>query len=252
MTSNNKNIVWLDIETTGLNPQKDRIIQIGMIKTDYDFNVIDAIEQKFNPQGVKSSEEALAKHKITDDELIYYPLFSEAADQILEFIKDCDLGGHNHIKFDIPFIMAEMTRCGRLFSIEKRRLIDTKLLYKHFNYKHLEDIYREYCPNDELECNAHDAICDTQMCMEVYKAMVQKHNPSKEEIDKVNGNLTRIDVAGFFVFNENMDVCMGKGKYYGMKFEDVDPLYFNWMICQDLPAETINLARRCLNFLQSH
>lgn len=248
MTTNNKYIAWVDIETTGLNPKNDRIIQIGMIKTDKNLNIIDAVEQKFNPQGVKSSPGALEKHHITDEELLVYPTFAEAADLILEFIKDCDLGGHNSIKFDIPFLMEEMSRAGKDFTIERRRLIDTKLLDSHFNQRHLADIYNEYCPTN-LDCNAHDAVCDAQMCMEVYKAMLAKHQPTQKEIDEVNGNLVRIDIAGFFIFDENMQICMGKGKYAGKLVEKIDPGYLTWMLRQDFPKDTKKVVSHCLNSL---
>lgn len=250
MTSNNANIVFFDLETTGLDMKTDRIIQIGMVKVNKEtMEVIDAIEQKVNPCGVKSSQEAIAKHKITDEELLAYPKFVEIADSVLEFLEGCDLAGHNCIHFDIPFLMEEMSKCGRAFTIEKRRIFDTKVMYNHYHQMHLEDIYKQLCPNADLDCESHDAICDTQMCIDIYKAMVKEHTPTEQELDEINGNNTRIDVSGFFVFNESMKVCMGKGKYAGKEIELVDPSYFSWMINQDFPQETINLARRCLNYL---
>lgn len=252
MTSKNKYIVFFDTETTGVEVKQDRIIQLGMIKTDQNFNVVDAVEQKINPDGVKSRPEAFEKHHITDEELLNCPKFFEIADQILDFTKDCDLGGHNVIKFDIPFLMEEMNRCGRNFTIEKRRIIDTKVMDNQLNYRQLVDIYHQYCPTGGLDCDAHDAICDTQMCIEVYKAMIDQHHLTQQEIDEINKNNVRIDLAGFFVFDEDMQVCMGKGKYIGKKFEVVDPSYFSWMLKQDLPKETIDLAKRCLAYLSSH
>lgn len=254
MTSKNKYIVWFDIETTGIDPKTDRIIQIGMIKTDKKYNVIDAVEQKINPCGVKSKPEAFEQHQITDEELLSYPSFSEVADDIIEFMDGCDLGGHNCIKFDIPFLMEEMNKNEKDFSVEKRRIFDTKLMDNHYNFRKLANIYKEYCPDADLGCNAHDAICDTQMCIEVYKAMLEKHNPTVQEIDEINHNNSRIDMAGFFIFNENMKVCMGKGKYIGKLIEEVDRSYFEWMIKNDFPKETISLARRCLAYVsrQNH
>lgn len=252
MTSKNEFIVFFDLETTGIEIKEDRIIQIGMIKVDKDFNVVDAVEQKINPNGVKSRPEAFEKHHITDEELLTCPKFFEVADKILEFMNGCDIGGHNVVKFDIPFLMEEMNKCGRNFSIEKRRIFDTKIMDNHYNNRHLTDTYKDYCHDGDLDCDAHDAICDTQMCIEVYKAMLAKHQPTQDEIDEINGNNKRIDMAGFFVFDENMQVYMGKGKYAGKKFELVDPSYFSWMLKQDFPKETRDLAQRCLNFLSSH
>ena len=253
MTSDNEYTVWFDLETTGVDPKSDRIIQIGMIKTVREPNghmrIVDAREQKINPEGVKSRPEAFEKHRITDEELLMYPPFRDVADAILEFMEGCDIGGHNCVKFDIPLLMEEMSRCGREFSVEKRRIVDTRLMDMHYNPRTLESAYRQYCGDAEPGCNAHDAICDTEMCIKLYNAMIDAHTPSTEELDNINGNDVRIDMSGFFVFNENMHVCMGRGKYAGMRVEDVDPSYFTWMCGQDFPPETVGLAKRCYEYL---
>ena len=249
MTSCNKNIVWFDLETTGIDPKTDRIIQICMVKTDSELNMVRVAIDFVNPCGVKSSKDAFEKHGIKDEELLNCPTFEDISDGVLEFIKNCDLGGHNCVKFDIPFLMAEFERCGKIFTIEKRRVFDTKLMDAHYNQRTLSNIYKEYYPEGTLCDMAHDASADTKMCIDIYKAMLEKHNPTTDELDEINGNKTRIDVAGFFVFNEQMKVCMGKGKYMGKPIEEVDPSYFTWMMKTDLPKETLNLANRCLAYV---
>lgn len=249
MTSNNKNIVWFDLETTGLDRNTDKIIQIGMIKTDQDGNVIDAVESKIDPCGVKSSAEAFAKHQITDAELVGCPTFADVADKIIAFTDGCDLGGHNVIKFDLPFLMSEFARCGKSFTIENRAVYDTKVMYQHYNQMHLKEIHTAYCPDSDLDCNAHDAICDTKMTLEVFVAMKKKHNIAKGELDSVNGNTTRIDIDGFFLYNSNQEIIVGKGKYKGKKIEDVDPNFFQWLSRSDVLPETRALAVRCYNYL---
>lgn len=251
MRSNNKHIVFFDLETTGLNKEIDRIIQIGMVKVDYNGKYINRIERKFNPCGVKSTQEALEKHHISDESLVFEPTFEECADMILEFLEGCDIGGHNCIKFDVPFLLAEFERCGRTFTIEKRRIIDTRRLYLHYHEKHLEDMYREYCPDGETYV-AHDALCDTNMTVCLFNAMCKEHNTTIEEIDEVCGNDTRIDIDGFFVLNKDFKVCMGKGKNVGMLVEEVDPSYFEWMIekADHISMETKNLAARVLKYIE--
>ena len=249
MKTNNKYIVFLDLETTGLDKNTDRIIQIGMIKTDTDGNAVEAVESKINPQGVKSSPEAFSKHQISDAELLNCPTFEMVADKIIAFCDGCDIAGHNVIKFDIPFLMCEFKRCGKTFTIEKRAIFDTKVMYQHYNMMHLKDIHKQYCPNSVLDCNAHDAICDTKMTMEIFFSMKEKHNPTKDDLDKINGNDTRIDMDGFFIHNENNEVLVGKGKYKGMKIEDVDPSYFQWLANGDVLPETKTLAARCYNYI---
>lgn len=248
MKSNNKHIVFFDLETTGLDKEKDRIVQIGMRKMDYEGNAISTFDMKFNPCGVQSTPEALEKHGLTDEFLKTQPTFAEYADHIIRYMDGCDLGGHNCIKFDIPFLMMEFERCGKLFTIEKRRIIDTRLLYMQFNAKVLLDMYREYC--GEPACNPHDAMCDTFMCCGLYDALVEKHGITMDDIDDICGNNTRIDIDGFFVLNEEGKVCMGKGKYKNLPIEKVDPSYFDWMFNnKGIPEETRNLAARCYKYI---
>ena len=254
MTSNNKYIVWFDLETTGLDFKRDRIVQIGMIKTDLDGNIVGAVEQLVNPGGVKSTEEALRKHGITDEELVKYPEFPAIAGKVVEYLEGCDLGGHNCARFDIPFLMAEIERSGLDFTIERRRIIDTAIMDKHYNKRKLEDVYKDYCPDGTVFKMAHNALYDTKMCIDIYTAMVDRYKPTREEIDEINCNKSRIDAAGFFVFNSDMQVCMGRGKYMGKRVEEVDPTYFQWMMKSDFPKETVNLANRCLGYVlkQTH
>jgi len=247
--SNNKYIVWFDLETTGLDRNNDRIIQIGMIKTDQDGNVIDAVESNINPCGVKSSADAFAKHQIKDEDLLSCPTFADVADKIIEFTDGCDIGGHNVIKFDLPFLMCEFKKCGKMFSIEKRAIYDTKVMYHHYNQMHLKDIHNLYCPDSELDCNAHDAICDTKMTLEVFSAMKRKYGIGKSELDSVNGNDTRIDMDGYFLCNENGEIIVGRGKNKGKKVDDVDPSFFLWLSHSDVLPETQALAARCYNYL---
>lgn len=249
MKSKNKYIVFFDIETTGLNKDFDRIVQIGMHKMDYNGTPSGDAEYLINPCGVKSSAEAFEKHGLSDEMLAKEKPFEHYADAILEFMKDCDLGGHNCIPFDIPFLMAEFGRCGRLFTIENRRIIDTRFMYLHYNPRHLVDMYREYVGR-EPELRAHDAANDAHMCSELFLAIKERHNTTVDDIDAICGNNTRIDAEGFFVIGENNQICMGKGKYKGMVIEKVDPTYFDWIANNnDISLESRGLASRIYRYV---
>lgn len=249
MKSKNQTIVFLDTETTGLDINLNRIIQIGMIKTDQG-EIIDTYEHKFNPEGVKSSPEALEKHGITDEELLLEPTFKERVDEILEFLKDSDLGGHNIVGYDLPLLMKEVERCGRKFSIEGRRIYDTYLMYNNYNKRTLDKMYEKYCGEIPEAIHLHSALSDTILSLDLYKAICKEHEPTVEELDEMNGNNTRVDVEGFFVLDENMKVRMGKGKYKGKLVEEVDWSYFDWMSKQDFLSETKQLALRCKNYVK--
>ena len=119
-----KNIVWFDLETTGISTTSDRIIEICMIKTDFDGNEIEKYHELINPGDVKMRPEAQDKHGITPEMLEGKPTFEEIASEINDFIGDCDLGGYNALFFDVPFLAEEFMRCGIIFNHRGRAVMD--------------------------------------------------------------------------------------------------------------------------------
>jgi len=123
-----KDLVFFDVETTGLNVLKDRILQIGIIK--YSKNVEEPEELKLliNP-GIPISNESIKIHGITPADVANKPTFRQVAKQLYEFIGDADLAGYNSNRFDIPMLMEEFYRAGFDFEIEHRKLIDVQRLF---------------------------------------------------------------------------------------------------------------------------
>lgn len=244
----NKAIAWFDLETTGLDFDTDRIVSLAIVKTTQNGEYIDGIETKINPCGVKSSPEALSKHGITDEELLTAPKFSDIAKIVFDYMRDCDLGGHNIILFDIPFLQREFQRCGIAFTVEKRRLVDTRKLYWEYNRRELHTMYVQYC--GETDAKHHDAKNDVEMSIGLYNAIRKKHEVTESDVDRICENRKRIDMQGFFVLDENMNVRLGRGKYSGMDVKEVDPGYFSWLAKNgSVTLETRELAGRCYNYV---
>ena len=247
MKGNNKNIVWIDIETTGICPETDRIIKLDMVKVEKATEtVLSHFTTMFNPEGVKSSPEAFEKHHIEDDMLESQPLFKDMAEKVMTYLNNSDLGCHN-LRFDLNFLMAEFNRCGINFTLEKRRVVETTSIYREYHTKGLVDMYTEYCGGRKPR----KSMSEVDVIMRLYSKMVAKHNLSEDDIDRVCGNNTRIDLDGMFV-RSGKSIVLGRGKHKGEAIESVQPDYFAWMYAKSkhLNMETKGLARRVYNYLK--
>ena len=118
-----RDICFFDIEATGLNVIRDRILQIGIVKFFADSRPPAEMYMLINP-GVPISEEALSVHGISNKDVANKPTFQQVAEKIYDFIGDADLAGYNSNRFDVPMLMEEFDRVGMHFDMEKRRSLD--------------------------------------------------------------------------------------------------------------------------------
>lgn len=256
-----KNIVWFDLETTGVNTTTDRIIEICMIKTDWDGNIIESYRSLVNPEGVKSRPEALAKHGIADEDLLEYDTFKYLAKEIYEFIGDCHLGGYNVLYFDIPLLVEEFIRAGIVFNHRGRAIIDPFLIQAKYEPRNLEATYKRLT-GKTLE-GAHRAEADIRATIEIFEKQLEMYDglpKSAKEIDEsVNdGRKTQVDLGGKFIIGEingNNEILFNFGKWKGQSFRNVyenDKGYIEWMINKgEFPSETKIIAKKLLNRMQS-
>jgi len=142
-----KPICCLDIETTGLDLNEDRIIEIYILK-EYPNGAQEELIGRFNNAGRAIAQGAQEKHGISEEDLISEPLFSERAAEIFNFIKDCDLCGYNLIRFDLPVLTNEFLRNNIIFSHRKFRIFDSLLIWQHFEKRTLEDAVKRFLKKD--------------------------------------------------------------------------------------------------------
>ena len=125
-----RDIVFFDIESTGLNVMNDRIIQIAMIKYYANGNPPSELELMLNPE-VAISPEALAVHGISNEMLKDKPKMRNVAQRIFDFVGEADLAGYNSDRFDVPMLIEELFRSGYDLDLDVRRCIDVqKIFYK--------------------------------------------------------------------------------------------------------------------------
>lgn len=256
-----KNIVWFDLETTGVNTATDRIIEICMIKTDFEGNEISSFYSLVNPgPGVESRQEAIDKHGITPDMLDDQDSFASIAKEVVDFIGDSHLGGYNALHFDIPMLVEELMRVGIIFDYRNRAVIDPFLIYSKYEKRDLSSAYTKYT-GKTLE-GAHRAEMDIRAAMEIFYA--QRHlytlPQTPEEIDnEVNeSRQNQVDLSGKFKFaeiNDKREIIFNFGKWKGKTFREVyeaDSRYIEWMIGNgEFAKETKIIARKLMNKMKT-
>ena len=235
-----KPLCIFDLETTGTNIGKDRIVEICILKVNPDTSR-ESKTWLINPE-MPIPVEASAVHGIYDKDVENAPTFKEAAPKIMEMLSGADLGGFNSNRFDVPLLAEELLRAGIDFDLSKFKLIDAQVIFHKMEPRNLTAAYKFYCGKD-LE-GAHSAEADTLATFEVIDAQVGKY----EELPKDINGLSEfsfhnkfVDLAGFIAFNENKEEIFTFGKYKGQSVKEVfqkDIGYFGWIQNADFPLYT--------------
>lgn len=235
-------LVMLDLETTGLDISKDRIIQVGMIKVNTDGSEVE-YKTLINPE-MPIPADSSAIHGILDEHVKDAKTFAELADELAAFIDDSDLAGYNSNKFDIPVLAEAFLRVEHSFSLKNRVCIDVQNIFHKMEQRTLAAAYLFYC-NQTIE-NAHDALVDTKVTLDVFKAQLERY-PDLPSTAKSLADFTRMgtnewaDFAGRLAKNDKGQLCYNFGKHKGKTVEQVDkeePGYFGWMLNADFPLYT--------------
>lgn len=238
-------LVFLDLETTGLNTEEDRIVEIAVIKINPDGSR-DTHAHRVNPT-IPIPPAATAAHGITDNDVESCSTFAEMAIELYHFITGCDLAGYNALAFDFPMLRKEFERCGIDWDYSKSYLVDVGNIAKIQNPRNLAAVYKMYC-GQELR-NAHTALADTTATADVFFQQVQQgETPSTiQEIAKYsNYDQPLLDLSGKFTINADGIVVFGFGQHRGKPVkENLD--YVEWMYSRDFPEDTKRFCRIFLN-----
>lgn len=233
-------ICFFDLETTGTNVVKDRIVEISILKV-YPNGEKESRTWLVNP-GMPIPKETSEIHGITDDKVADSPLFKDLAHRVYEMIKDSDLGGYNSNKFDIPLLAEEFLRAEIDFDMNKRLAVDVQNIFHRMEQRTLSAAYKFYCGQDLT--NAHSAEADVIATYEVLKSQLDKYEDLENDISFLSefSNRQKVaDFAGFIAFDENQKEFFTFGKYKGALVDDVldkDPGYFGWILNSDFPLYT--------------
>lgn len=257
-----RDLIFFDVETTGLHVIRDRIIQLAMIKYKKS-GAIEELNLLINP-GVPISEEAYQVHGISNEMLKNKPTFLQVAPKIFEFMKGADLAGYNSNRFDVPILMEEMSRCNLDLEIDNRRLVDVQRIFYRMEPRNLRAAYQFYC-NKEIE-NAHDAMADIKATIDVLLGMLNKYKdsdlinddgsvdsrPIQNNIQKLHdftNDVKIIDATQRLKYNEQGEVVFTFGKYLGQPvgktlYEDRN--YFYWILEKEFSFQVKDLVKKLL------
>lgn len=241
-------IAFIDLETTGVNISNDRIVEIAIVKILTD-GTRQVKRKLINPQ-IPIPAGASDVHGITDEMVKDAPSFKQFANEIKQFIENCDLGGYNSNRFDIPMLIEEFLRAGVPFSADGRKLVDVQKVFHMMEQRTLGAAYKFYC-NKTLE-GAHSAEVDATATWEVLEAQIEKYpqiGNTVESIVKFTGEDDIVDFARRFVKENGVEV-FNFGKHKGKPVVQVlkeEPQYYDWMMKGDFAMNTKQKLTEILN-----
>ena len=237
----NKPICFFDLETTGTNPGKDRIVEIAVLKLDAN-NQKKEMVWRVNPE-CPIPEEASSVHGITDEMVKDHPTFKHYSKEIYNFIEGCDLGGYNIDKFDLPLLVEEFIRSDiDVSSFAKVKTVDVQTIFFKKEPRDLSSALKFYCNKDHG--NAHTALDDTIATYEVLLSQLDKYDdlePSVDFLSTLTKRNKNIDFAGRIIEDDNGDAVFNFGKHKGKKVKEVltkEKGYYSWMMNSDFPEYT--------------
>lgn len=269
-----KPIVIFDLETTGLDLVKDRIIQISYIKV-YPDGKEERGNELINPE--KPIDPMISQLTgITNEDVKDKPTFKQLGQTLATKFAGCDFAGFNSNHFDIPLLAEEFLRAGVDFDFSKSRMIDACTIFKRMEKRNLAAAYKFYCGRKmEEDFEAHRADQDTEATYRVLMAELDKYAPgANEDKEKVLENdmdklaefskmNNFVDFAGRIIWGEmkdrNGNVLLDKdgkpritevfnfGKHKGIPVADVlqmDPGYYSWILAGDFTYNTKQVLTR--------
>jgi DNA polymerase-3 subunit epsilon len=246
-------IVFFDIESTGVDVATDRIVEISFLKIFPDGKK-EPLTMKINPTIPIPLSSSLI-HGIYDKDVADAPTFKDSAKQFHGFLANCDLGGYNSNKFDIPILAEEFLRVDVDFDLKGRCMVDVQNIFHQMEQRTLKAAYKFYCEKELI--GAHGAEADIAATYEVLLAQLQKYEnvemetrdgrklkPVVNDIKALHDftkNTNNADLAGRIIFDEKGIEVFNFGKHKGKAVLEVfksEPSYYSWMMNSDFPLYT--------------
>lgn len=242
-------LIVFDIESTGISPRKDRIIELAAVKVEVDGSETSKC-WLLNPT-IHIPEETTAIHGIADEDVKDCPTFAESARDIWNFFEGCDLSGFNADRFDIPCLEEEFARCGMNFASPARKHVDVQRIYHRKEPRDLTAAVVFYCGRPHE--GAHEAETDAKATLEVLKAQLVRYRDlprSVEELDEflVPHDPLNADRNGLFRW-KNGEWTINFGKKRGESLKKLminEPNFLKWMVKGDFDTDARMIAADAL------
>ncbi|HLF62142.1 MAG TPA: 3'-5' exonuclease [Saprospiraceae bacterium] len=256
-----KDLIFLDVEATGLHVIRDRIIQLAMIKYSAEGKAPVELNWLINP-GIPISEEAMQVHGIKPADVANKPIFRQLAAEIFAFIGDADFAGYHSNQFDIPILMEELARCGFELNLDNRRLIDVQRIFYKMEPRTLSAAYRYYCQEEINE--AHDALQDVKATIAVLDGQLDMYKdkdllteegellkrPIKEDVGALHeftNDLRLVDATQKLKYDVNGEIVFNFGIHRGLPVAKIlaeDKQYYHWMLNKEFSFQVKQIIRK--------
>ena len=254
-------MVFFDLETTGVSLPTDRIVEISVLKIFPD-GTREVRTRRLNPE-MHIPEEASAVHGIYDEDVANEPTFRRISRNLYIFLEDCDLGGYNILKFDIPMLTREFARAGLTFTTAGRRIVDAYNIFCRMEPRTLSAAYRFFCGKDMKD--AHSAEADTLATFEILEGEMRKYSQYTREqlpeeverfpetLDELHSfcnqnQMTAIDPEGRFRWKDK-EATVAFGRHAGTPLRKLavdNPDFLRWILRSDFSPEVKKIASDAL------
>ncbi len=243
-------LVGFDLETTGTSIERDRIVEIALVRVEPDGTRRD-FRSLVNP-GMPIPPGATKVHGITDADVRDAPAFAAIAAQVVKLLDGADLAGYNSLRFDAPLLETELARVGHTVDLLSRRHLDGYVIFTLMEPRTLTAAYRKFC-GAELQ-DAHTALADVEAALRVLDAEIAHYEQLPADVEQLsrlcNPDPDRfVDRTRKFVWNDEGRAVFTFGKYRDRTLDEVaaeNPGYLEWMLGKDFGPEVQRILRGAL------
>ncbi|HTB51510.1 MAG TPA: 3'-5' exonuclease [Ferruginibacter sp.] len=242
-------IAFIDLETTGINLSTDRIVEIAIIKILTD-GTRQVKRKLINPE-MPIPANIVEIHGITNEMVKDAPTFKQAGNELKQFIENCDLGGYNSNRFDIPMLMEEFLRAGMDVDLSMRKMVDVQHIFYTKEPRTLTAAYKFYCEKELVQ--AHSAEADVNATIDVLLSQIKKYPDLGNSVETILAKIGEekvVDYARRFAYDTKGIEIFNFGKHKGRPVLDVlkaEPQYYDWMMKGDFPLHTKQKLTEILN-----
>ncbi|MDR3365535.1 MAG: 3'-5' exonuclease [Prevotellaceae bacterium] len=233
-------IAVFDLETTGVDVARDRIVEISIIKVTP--NGSEEVKTwRINPT-IPIPPEVTQVHGISNEDVKDCPTFKEVAKDLAAYLEGCDVAGYNSTRFDVPLLVEEFLRAGMNVDFRNRHLVDVQNIFHRMEQRTLAAAYKFYCQKELT--NAHSAEADTRATYDVLLAQLDRYSELQNDVAflaEFSAKNRNVDYAGRVVLDSDGNEIINFGKHKGKKVADVlakEPSYYTWIMNGDFTLDT--------------
>ncbi len=242
-------LAFFDLETTGTDPQLDKIIEIAIVRVDPSGGR-EAATHRLHPER-SIPRDATAIHGIRDEDVASSPPFRAIARNLLDLLQDADLAGFNIRRFDVPLLDREFRECGLDLALAERRIVDAMTIFHRKEPRDLAAAVKFFLGREHA--GAHGAEADVLASIDVLEAQLSRYADLPKTVDALDGWCNpvpagAVDRGGKFVLREG-EVVFAFGRQKGRTLSEVARVqrdYLEWILRQDFPDDARSLVERAL------